>query len=57
LEKQIAILDASARIFAQKGYFQAGINEIRQAAFISNGALCKEPTPGGGGFGITPKRG
>lgn len=39
--KQIAILDASARVFAKKGYFQAGINEICKAASISNGALCK----------------
>ncbi len=39
--KQIAILDASAHIFAQKGYFQAGINEICQTAGISNGALYK----------------
>lgn len=40
-EKQIAILDASARIFAQKGYYQAGITEICRAAEISNGALYK----------------
>lgn len=39
--KKIAILDASARIFAEKGYFQAGIVEICQAADISNGALYK----------------
>jgi len=39
--KQIAILDASARIFAGKGYFQAGIIEICKAAEISNGALYK----------------
>lgn len=39
--KQIAILDAAARIFAEKGYFQAGIVEICQAAEISNGALYK----------------
>ncbi len=40
-EKQVAILDASARVFARKGYFQAGINEICEAAQISNGALYK----------------
>ena len=39
--KQIAILDASARVFAEKGYFQAGIVEICQVAEISNGALYK----------------
>ncbi len=39
--KQIAILDASARIFADKGYFQAGIAEICNEAKISNGALYK----------------
>ncbi len=40
-EKQIAILDASAHVFAQKGYFQAGINEICKTTGISNGALYK----------------
>ena len=40
-EKQSAILDASARVFAEKGYFQAGIDEICRAAQISNGALYK----------------
>jgi AcrR family transcriptional regulator len=35
------ILDASARVFAQIGYFQAGINEICLEAGISNGALYK----------------
>ena len=40
-QKQIRILDASAGVFAQKGYFQAGIAEICQAAGISNGALYK----------------
>ncbi len=39
--KQVAILDASARVFAEKGYFQAGIVEICKAAEISNGALYK----------------
>ncbi len=39
--KQIKILDASAQVFAQKGYFQAGIIEICQEAEISNGALYK----------------
>ncbi len=40
-KRQHAILDAAARIFSQKGYFQAGISEICQAAEISNGALYK----------------
>lgn len=40
-DRQIAILDAAARVFAQKGYFQAGIVEICQTAEISNGALYK----------------
>lgn len=40
-ERQVAILDASARVFASKGYFQAGIDEICEAAQISNGALYK----------------
>jgi len=40
-KRQIEILDASARVFAEKGYFQAGIAEICQAAGISNGALYK----------------
>lgn len=39
--RQIAILDASARVFARKGYFQAGITEICREAGISNGALYK----------------
>lgn len=39
--KQNDILDAAARVFAQKGYFQAGIMEICQEAGISNGALYK----------------
>lgn len=40
-QKQIQILDASARVFAQKGFFQAGIAELCKAAGISNGALYK----------------
>ena len=40
-DRQIAILDAAARVFARKGYYQAGIVEICQAAEISNGALYK----------------
>lgn len=40
-KRQLEILDASARVFAQKGYYQAGIMEICQAAGISNGALYK----------------
>lgn len=40
-EKKQTILDASARVFAEKGYFQAGISEICEAAQISNGALYK----------------
>lgn len=40
-KKQVEILDAAAGVFAQKGYFQAGIAEICQAAEISNGALYK----------------
>ena len=40
-KRQIEILDASARIFAEKGYFQAGIAEICRTTGISNGALYK----------------
>ncbi len=40
-QKQLEILDAAAGIFANKGYYQAGINEICQATGISNGALYK----------------
>lgn len=39
--KQIAILDAAASVFAEKGFFQAGIAEICKKAGISNGALYK----------------
>lgn len=40
-ERQITILDASASIFAAKGYFQASVSEICEAAEMSNGALYK----------------
>lgn len=40
-KRQIEILDAAAGVFAKKGYFQAGIDEICQAAGISNGSLYK----------------
>ncbi len=40
-ERQIVILDASASIFAAKGYFQASVAEICEAAEMSNGALYK----------------
>ncbi len=40
-DKQIAILDAAAGVFAQKGYFQAGILELCTATGISNGAMYK----------------
>jgi hypothetical protein len=33
-KRQIEILDASAKIFAEKGYFQAGIIEICQTTGI-----------------------
>lgn len=39
--RQVEILDASAAVFARKGYFQAGIAEICQAAGMSNGAMYK----------------
>ncbi len=39
--RQMEILHASAIIFAEKGYFQAGIVEICQTTGISNGALYK----------------
>lgn len=39
--RQHEILDAAAGVFARKGYFQAGISEICDAARISNGALYK----------------
>ncbi|MCP4109061.1 MAG: TetR/AcrR family transcriptional regulator [Desulfobacteraceae bacterium] len=39
--KQSAIFDAAAGIFAQKGYYQANIADICKAAGISNGALYK----------------
>lgn len=40
-EKQKAILDAAAKIFALNGYYQANVAEICQEAGISNGALYK----------------
>ncbi len=40
-DKQGAIFDAAAGIFAQKGYYQANIADICKAAGISNGALYK----------------
>jgi TetR/AcrR family transcriptional regulator len=41
LEKQEFILDSAAKIFAEKGYYQANISEICKKAGISNGALYK----------------
>ena len=41
LEKQKAILDAAASVFAKKGYHQANIADICKKARISNGALYK----------------
>ena len=40
-EKQEAILDAAAGVFAQKGYYQANVADICKKAAISNGALYK----------------
>jgi AcrR family transcriptional regulator len=40
-EKQLFILNAAARVFAQKGYYQASVADICQQAGISNGALYK----------------
>ncbi len=40
-EKQEAILDAAASVFAQKGYYQANVADICKKAGISNGALYK----------------
>lgn len=40
-QKQTEILDAAASIFANKGFYQAGINEICRTTKISNGALYK----------------
>lgn len=39
--KQRTVLDAAAKVFARKGYFQAGVAEICNRANISNGALYK----------------
>lgn len=40
-EKHFAILRAAARVFAQKGYYQANVADICRQAGISNGALYK----------------
>ena len=40
-ERQIAILDAAARVFAQNGYYRANVADICRGARISNGALYK----------------
>jgi TetR/AcrR family transcriptional regulator len=40
-EKQNAILDAAAYVFARKGYHQANVIDICKKAGISNGALYK----------------
>jgi AcrR family transcriptional regulator len=40
-EKQEAILDAAAYVFARKGYHQANVIDICKKASISNGALYK----------------
>jgi TetR/AcrR family transcriptional regulator len=40
-EKQHAILNAAAGVFAQKGYYQANVADICKKAGISNGALYK----------------
>lgn len=40
-EKQLVILNAAARIFAEKGYYQANVADICKEAGISNGALYK----------------
>lgn len=40
-KKQKAILDAAAKVFAKKGYYQANIADICKKAGISNGALYK----------------
>ncbi len=39
--RQKAILEAAAKVFAQRGFFQANISEICRKAHISNGALYK----------------
>lgn len=40
-DRQTAILDAAAALFAEKGYYQANIAAICRRAGISNGALYK----------------
>ncbi len=40
-KKQYDILNAAAKVFAKKGYYQANVAEICKAAGISNGALYK----------------
>lgn len=40
-KKQKAILDAAAKVFAQKGYYRANVADICKKARISNGALYK----------------
>jgi AcrR family transcriptional regulator len=40
-KKQIAILNAAARVFATKGYYRANVSDICRRARISNGALYK----------------
>ncbi|MEJ2716734.1 MAG: TetR/AcrR family transcriptional regulator, partial [Deltaproteobacteria bacterium] len=40
-EKRLFILQAAAKVFAQKGYYHATVAEICEQAGISNGALYK----------------
>ena len=40
-ERQSAILDAAARVFARNGYYRANVADICKGAHISNGALYK----------------
>ena len=40
-EKQLFILSAAAKVFAQKGYYHASVADICKQAGISNGALYK----------------
>jgi TetR/AcrR family transcriptional regulator len=39
--RQTAILDAAAKVFAEEGYYQANVADICKKARISNGALYK----------------
>ncbi len=39
--KQVAVLDAAAKVFAKKGYYRANVADICKKARISNGALYK----------------